>query len=89
MCHCQLPSDATRPLEDEDFSPQVRDVSDSVSNCVLVTGWRDVDLEPIHQQDSGTNSVILPRVRAVEYCIISVVFQTGTRKEQEVPLKLV
>lgn len=29
----QLPSDATRPLEEEDFSPQVRDVSLSREHC--------------------------------------------------------
>lgn len=50
----QLPSDATRPLEQEDFSPQVRDVSEravgrrwwrwwegrvSVGGAVSVTSW--------------------------------------------------
>lgn len=27
ICHYQLPSDSTRPLDEEEFSPQVRDVS--------------------------------------------------------------
>uniref|UniRef100_A0A3B3ZUY8 Uncharacterized protein n=1 Tax=Periophthalmus magnuspinnatus TaxID=409849 RepID=A0A3B3ZUY8_9GOBI len=30
-----LPSDATRPLEEEEFSPQVRDVKSLVLNCLL------------------------------------------------------
>lgn len=31
----QLPSDATRPLEEEEFSPQVRDVSSNLKACHL------------------------------------------------------
>jgi len=44
LCH-QLPSDATRPLDQEDFSPQVRDVSHVTSACHRIRGRRELLLD--------------------------------------------
>lgn len=43
LCHHQLPSDATRPLEEEEFSPQVRDVSNVIFSSVISSSFRKTD----------------------------------------------